>query len=118
MIEELDVVALTRDIDGTYLNKGDLGTVVLVYGENEAYMVEFVVQTGFTAVLRDFKANEVRPLGKDELKQERYREWKPEWTDDEMGYVPPISKLPDWDIFPAGSCPEVHYLGYVDGAGR
>ena len=60
MIEELDVVALRHDISGTYLKKGDLGTVVLVYGDNEAYMVEFVLETGFTAALADLKSDDVR----------------------------------------------------------
>ena len=60
MIQELDVVTLTCDISGTHLKKGDMGTVVLVYGNNEAYMVEFVVQTGFTAALADVKSDDVR----------------------------------------------------------
>ena len=116
MIEELDVVALTRDISGTHLKKGDLGTVVLVYGDNEAYMVEFVLQTGFTAALTDLKSDDVRPLEENELKTEKYREWNPEWTTDEMGDVPPVSELTNWDRFPEGRCPDAHYLAYVDGA--
>ncbi len=93
MTSELDVVALTRDIDGTHLKKGDLGTVVLVYGDSEAYMVEFVLHTGFTAALTDLEAADVRPLNTEELKGEQRREWKPEWTRDELGYVPYMSKL-------------------------
>ena len=116
MIEELDVVALTRDIPGTYLKKGDLGTVVLVYGDNEGYMVEFVLQTGFTAALPDLKANDVRSLGGNELKSEKYREWKPEWTDS-WGDVPPISELPEWYAWRERPCPDAHYLAYIDGAG-
>ena len=115
MIQELDVVALTRDILGTHLEKGDLGTVVLVYGDNEAYMVEFVVQTGFTAALADVKSDDVRPVEETELKAEKYREWKPEWTDS-WGYVPPLSELPEWYAWRERSCPDAHYLAYVDGA--
>ena len=118
MIEELDVVALTRDISGTYLKRGDLGTVVLVYGKNEAYMVEFVVQTGFTAALMDVEADDVRSLERSELDRKRYREWKPEWTDGKMGYVPVVSEMADWDISPDGRRPDAHYLACVDGAGR
>ncbi len=59
---------------------------------------------------------DVRPLGKSEIEQRKYREWKPEWTDS-WGYVPPISELPEWDKLPDGRCPGAHYLGYVDGAG-
>ena len=118
IIEELDVVALTRNVHGTHLQKGDLGTVVLVYGDHAGYMVEFVLQTGFTAALMDFEAEEIRPLRDGELKAECYRVWDPEWTNGEMGYVPPISKLPDWRIFPPGQCPKAHLLGYVDGPGQ
>ena len=117
MIQELDVVALTRDISGMHLKKGDLGTVVLVYGDNEAYMVEFVLQTGFTAVLTDLKPNDVRSIKDYELKGEKYREWKPEWTSDEMGYVPPVSELPEWYVLRDKPCPDAHYLAYIDGAG-
>lgn len=116
MVEELDVVALTRDISGTYLKKGDMGTVVLVHGKNEGYMVEFLLQGGFTAALEDVKAGDVRPLKKSEVEQRKYREWKSEWTD-AFGYAPPISELPNWDRFPEGRRPDAHYLAYVDGAG-
>ena len=115
MIEELDVVALTRDIPGTFLKKGDTGTVVLVYGDNEAYMVEFLLQTGFTAALEDVKAGDVRPLKESEIEQRKYREWKPEWTDS-WGYVPPLSELPEWYAWRERPCPDAHYLAYVDGA--
>ena len=115
MIEELDVVALTRDIPGTYLRKGDMGTVVLVYGDNEAYMVEFLLQAGFTAALEDTKACDVRPLENSEIKQRKYREWKPEWTNS-WGYVPPVSELPEWYASRDQPCPEAHYLAYVDSA--
>ena len=114
-IDELDVVALTRDISGTHLKKGDMGTVVLVYGDNEAYMVEFVVHTGFTAALIDLAPADVRPLKNDEIMWEQSREWKPEWTTDEMGYVPPISELPKWYASQDKTCPDAHYLAYVDG---
>ena len=113
-IEELDLVALTKDISSAHLKKGDLGTVVLVYGNNEAFLVEFVLQTGFTAALTDVKADEVRRIGDSELKMEKYREWRPEWTDS-WGYVPPITELPEWYAFRDRPCPDAHYLAYVDG---
>ena len=114
MIQELDVLALTRDISGTHLNKGDLGTVVLVYGANEAYMVEFVLQTGFTAALADVRTDEVRPLAEYELNGEKCREWKPKWTDS-WGFVPPVSELPEWYGASEQPCPGAHCLAYVDG---
>ena len=42
MIEELDVVALTESLPEHNLAGGDEGTVVLVYGDHEAYEVEFM----------------------------------------------------------------------------
>ena len=116
MIHELDVVALTRDISGTHLKKGDLGTVVLVYGNNEAYMVEFVLQTGFTAALEDLKSDDVRAVKKGELKSGKYREWNPEWTTDETGDIPSISEMKDWGPSPDGSRTDAHYLANVHGS--
>ena len=116
MIQELDVIALTRDITGTYLKKGDVGTVALVYGNNEAYMVEFLVQAGFTAALENVNADDVRPLETGDIEKRKYREWKSEWTDS-WGYVPQVSELPEWDRFPDNCYPDAHYLAYVDGAG-
>ena len=116
MIEEFELIALTRDIEGTHLKKGDLGTIVDVLADGKAYVVEFLLQGGFTAALEEIGASEVRPLKEGEIEQRLYREWKPEWTD-AFGYAPPVSKLPNWDRFPQGRCPDAHYLAYVDGAG-
>ena len=115
VIEEFDVVALTRDIKGTHLQRGDLGTVVDILVDGKAYIVEFLLQGGFTAALEDVEASGVRPLQEGELDRRQYREWKPEWTG-AFGYAPPVSELPNWDRFPGGHCPDAHYLAYVDGA--
>ena len=115
MIEEFDVVALTRDIEGTHLKKGDLGTVVDILAEGKAYIVEFLLQGGFTAALEDVESSGVRPLLEGELEQRHYREWKSEWTG-AFGYAPPVSELPSWDRFPDGRRPQAHLLAYVDGA--
>ncbi len=117
VIEEFDVVALTRDVKGAHLEKGDLGTVVDILAGGKGYKVEFVLQTGFTAALEDLDASTVRPLKEGELERKQYREWKPEWTGI-LGYVPPISKIPEHWIPPDGHPTDAHYLGYVDGAGR
>ena len=115
MIKEYDIVALSRDIEGTHLKKGDLGTVVDVLADGKAYIVEFLLQGGFTAALQDIEASGVRPLQEGELDQRQYREWKSEWTDP-FGYAPPISKLSNWERFPDGHRPKAHYLAYLDGA--
>ena len=116
MIEEFDIVALTRDVEGTHLKRGDLGTVVDILAGGKAYIVEFLLQGGFTAALEDIEASNVRPLQEGELEQRQYREWKSEWTD-ALGYAPLISELTNWDRFPDGRRPDAHYLAYVDGAG-
>ena len=115
VIEEFDVVALTRGIEGTHLKKGDLGTVVDILADGKAYAVEFLLQGGYTAALEYIESSAVRPLQEGELHQCQYREWKPEWTD-AFGYAPPVSELPNWDRFPDGRRPDAHYLAYVDGA--
>ena len=115
MIKEFDVVVLTRDIDGTHLKRSDLGTIVDVLADGKAYIVEFLLEGGFTAALEDIEATDVRPLVEGEIDQAQYREWKPEWTGS-FGYAPPISKLSNWDRFPGGRRPDAHYLAYVDGA--
>ena len=116
MIEEFDIVALTRDVEGTHLKRGDLGTVVDILAGGKAYIVEFLLQGGFTAALEDIEASNVRPLQEGELEQRQYREWKSEWTD-AFGYAPLIPELTNWDRFPDGRRPDAHYLAYVDGAG-
>jgi len=45
-IEDLDVVALLRDLPEEGLEKGQSGTVVLTHGAGEAFEVEFILQPG------------------------------------------------------------------------
>lgn len=42
MIEELDIIALTEPMPEYGLITGERGTVVMVYGNHEAYEVEFM----------------------------------------------------------------------------
>lgn len=48
MFEELANVTLTHDINEHNLSKGDMGTVVHIYGNGEAYEVEFTNSNGET----------------------------------------------------------------------
>jgi hypothetical protein len=41
-------------------------------------MVEFVLQTGFTAALEDLNASDVRPLNEGEYKFKKYRKRNPD----------------------------------------
>ena len=45
-IEDLDVVALLRDLPDEGLEKGQSGTVVLTHGAGEAFEVEFILHPG------------------------------------------------------------------------
>jgi hypothetical protein len=61
MIEDLDRVVLTRDIPEKKLKAGDVGTVVMVYTDGEAFEVEFMTLDGDTFALETLMAADVRP---------------------------------------------------------
>ena len=63
MIEELDRVVLTRDISEKKLKAGDVGTVVMVYRNGEAFEVEFMTLDGDTFALATLLAADLRPAG-------------------------------------------------------
>jgi hypothetical protein len=75
MISEHDMVVLTADIavptaslPHPQLQAGDVGTVVHVYRQGEAYEVEFsTMQGGAPFALVTLPANQVRPLGSRDL---------------------------------------------------
>ena len=62
MIKELDTVVLTRDIPEKQLRQGDLGAVVLVHADGQAYEVEFVTLGGETVALMTLPADAVRAV--------------------------------------------------------
>jgi hypothetical protein len=61
MIAELELVALTRDLPGSSLAAGDIGTVVHRY-EQDGYEVEFVTGNGDTVAVVTLLPNDIRPL--------------------------------------------------------
>ena len=61
-IKLLDVVALTEDLPEEKLFKGQVGTVVEVYKEGEAFEVEFVDREGRTYGLITLKARQLMAL--------------------------------------------------------
>lgn len=67
MTNELDVVVLTEPVGEHGLEKGDVGTVVEVYRDGEAYEVEFVTMKGETAALVTLKATQIRPVGRQDI---------------------------------------------------
>ena len=61
-LNELDCVALVRDLPTHGLRADDVGTVVHVHGGGEAFEVEFVAQSGRTIALLTLHATDVRPM--------------------------------------------------------
>ncbi|MEM1116085.1 MAG: DUF4926 domain-containing protein [Bacteroidota bacterium] len=59
-IREYDCVALWRDLPEHGLRADDVGTVVFVHGQGEAFEVEFVAQSGRTLALLTLRRSDVR----------------------------------------------------------
>lgn len=67
MFDELDTVVLTKDIKEYGLKKGDLGTIVHLYGDKKAFEVEFVAVSGRTIALITLTPKDIRPMAKHEI---------------------------------------------------
>jgi hypothetical protein len=63
---ELDTVVLERDLPDYGLQRGDLGAVVHVHGE-EVLDVEFVRLSGQTQAVVQLTPSDVRPIGDADL---------------------------------------------------
>lgn len=61
-IELLDTVALTTDVPALGLTTGEVGAVVDVLGDGEAFEVEFVDPSGMTYGLHTLRAAQLIPL--------------------------------------------------------
>lgn len=71
MIGEHDRIVLTKDHPDYGLEAGDVGTVVHVYPDHEAFEVEFVTLTGETIAVITVERNDVRPVRARELTHAR-----------------------------------------------
>lgn len=71
MIHEHDRVVLTADLKADGLESGDVGAVVHIYPQREAYEVEFVTLTGQTAAVVTVTADQIRPVGNGEIPHAR-----------------------------------------------
>lgn len=67
MIKEHERVVLKSPILDKGLEAGDVGVVVHVYRDGEAYEVEFVALDGHTAALATIEASKVRPVAPGEI---------------------------------------------------
>ncbi|HWP47354.1 MAG TPA: DUF4926 domain-containing protein [Candidatus Limnocylindrales bacterium] len=67
MIQELDTVVLTHDIEEHGLKQGDVGAVVHRYRDGEAFEVEFVTAEGKTVALLTLSRADIRPMSGQEI---------------------------------------------------
>ena len=71
MIREHDRVVLKTPVPTEGLEAGDVGAVVHVYRDGQAYEVEFVTLDGRTAAVVTLEADQVRPVNKREITHAR-----------------------------------------------
>ncbi len=71
MIKEHDRVVLATAVPSESLVAGDVGTVVHVYRDGQAYEVEFTTLEGKTAAVVTLEVTQVRPVGKREITHAR-----------------------------------------------
>ncbi|MCY4655167.1 MAG: DUF4926 domain-containing protein [Dehalococcoidia bacterium] len=83
MFKELDVITLTSPIlrdciwdippgsplstSGEGLRKGDIGTIVCMQGDGEAFDVEFMEPGGHTVAIATVLASQARPATKEDI---------------------------------------------------
>lgn len=71
MIKEHSRVVLKSDIASESLEAGDVGTVVHIYRDGQAYEVEFTTLSGETAAVVTVESSQVRPVHKREITHAR-----------------------------------------------
>ncbi len=74
MIAEYDRVVLMHDLPREGLKAGDVGTVMHIYSEGKGYEVEFMALNGDTIAVVTLKAEEVRPVGPNDISHVRVAE--------------------------------------------
>ncbi|MGI4787583.1 MAG: DUF4926 domain-containing protein [Janthinobacterium lividum] len=67
MNAEHERIVLTSDLPEDGLEAGDVGTVVFVHGQGQAYEVEFLTLGGATIAVATVEADQVRPIGQRDL---------------------------------------------------
>jgi hypothetical protein len=71
MIREHDRVVLVTAVLAEGLVAGDVGTVVHIYRDGQAYEVEFTTLEGKTAAVVTLEASQVRPVSQGDLTHAR-----------------------------------------------
>ena len=67
MIKEHDRIVLKSPILAEGLEAGDVGTVVHMYRDGEAYEIEFVALDGHTVAVATVESSQVRPVAPSEI---------------------------------------------------
>jgi len=67
MIDELGLAVLSKPVPEYGLEVGDVGTVVHVYEDGEAYEVEFLTANGDTIAVLTLEREDVRPFSGSEI---------------------------------------------------
>jgi len=71
MIKEHERIVLTVAVPSEGLEAGDVGTVVHIYRDGQAYEVEFIALDGHTAAVVTLEASQVRPVSGREITHAR-----------------------------------------------
>lgn len=71
MLEEHDRIVLTEDLASARLKGGDVGTIVHIHREGEAFEVEFLALDGDTAAVATVPASQLRPVASTDLTHAR-----------------------------------------------
>jgi ATP-dependent exoDNAse (exonuclease V) alpha subunit len=71
MLEEHDRIVLTEDLRNGRLKGGDVGTIVHVHRDGEAFEVEFLALDGNTAAVATVPASRLRPVAATDLTHAR-----------------------------------------------
>lgn len=66
-MQELNLVVLTHPVAVHNLEAGDIGTIVHVYQDGEAYEVEFVTAEGTTVAVLTLTPADIRPRASREI---------------------------------------------------
>jgi len=71
MLKEHERIVLTSPLPEEGLEAGDVGTVVHVYADGQAYEVEFVALDGHTTAVATVEASQVRPVTRRDMTHTR-----------------------------------------------
>jgi hypothetical protein len=71
MIKEHERIVLTTSVPTSGLEAGDVGTVVHVYEDGQAYEVEFIGLDGHTVAVLTLESSQVRPVGRRDITHTR-----------------------------------------------